>query len=84
MTKFDPPELDTDLVIPTDPRPPSIPVRIAREVGVPIVAIAYLVVMGLLLHEKSLSEASFIAAVLTPVGGYLGSLVPKLNQDKNR
>lgn len=66
------------------PRPPSIPVRIAREVGVPIVAIAYLVVMGLLLHEKSLSEASFIAAVLTPVGGYLGSLVPKLNQEKNR
>lgn len=70
--------------IPTDPRPPSIPVRIAREVGVPIVAVAYLGVMGFLLYSKVLSEASFVGLVGVPVGGYLGSLVPKLNQEKHR
>lgn len=63
------------------PRPASLPVRITREVAVPVVAIAYLLVLSFLVYSGKLSESSFVAMVLTPVGGYLGSLVPKMKQE---
>lgn len=72
---------DTD--IPGAPRSPSLPIRITREVAVPLVAIVYLMVFAGLRYVDRITEAAFLAAVLTPVGGYLGSLIPKV-QDKNR
>lgn len=68
----DPPEI---------PRPASLPVRVTREVAVPVVAIAYVCALSFLLFYDKLQEASFVALVATPVGGYLGSLVPKLSKE---
>jgi hypothetical protein len=67
--------------LPDIPRPASLPVRITREVAVPTVAIAYVVALAFLLYSGKLQEASFVALVATPVGGYLGSLVPKLTKE---
>lgn len=60
------------------PRPASLPVRIAREVGVPVVAVLYMGCMTLLRFYDKLTGAEFIALVLSPVTGYIGSLVPKV------
>lgn len=60
------------------PRPASLPVRIAREVGVPVVAVLYMGCMTFLRFYDKLTGAEFIALVLSPVTGYIGSLVPKL------
>lgn len=66
---------------PEFPRPASLPVRITREVAVPVVAIVYVALLTVLRFYDKLSEASFGVLVGTPVGGYLGSLVPKLNKE---
>lgn len=60
------------------PRPASLPVRVAREVGVPIVAVLYMALMTFLRFYDKLGEASFVGLVATPVAGYIGSVVPKL------
>lgn len=74
---FAPEPPDTDYI----PRPASLPVRITREVAVPVVAIVYVALLTVLRFYDKLSEASFGVLVGTPVGGYLGSLVPKLNKE---
>lgn len=86
MTRYDPPESADapDAVIPSDPRPPSLPVRITREVAVPVVAVIYAGLLTFLRFYDKLGETSYSILVATPVAGYIGSLVPKLNQDKNR
>lgn len=67
--------------LPEIPRPASLPVRITREVAVPVVAIAYMGFLSFLLFYGKLQEASFVGLVAAPVGGYLGSLVPKTRQE---
>lgn len=63
------------------PRPASLPVRITREVAVPVVAVVYVALLSFLRFYDKLTEVSYVAMVLTPVGGYLGSLVPRLKQE---
>lgn len=73
---FPPESPDTDYI----PRPPSLPVRITREVAVPIVAVLYVGLLSFLRFYDKLGEPSFVGLVATPVAGYLGSLVPKVKE----
>jgi hypothetical protein len=67
--------------LPEIPRPASLPVRITREVAVPVVAIAYMGFLSFLLFYGKLQESSYVALVAAPVGGYLGSLVPGMKKE---
>ena len=67
--------------LPEIPRPASLPVRITREVAVPVVATVYLFCLSFLRFYDKLDMPAYVALVAAPVGGYLGSLVPSARKE---